>query len=174
MKKNLLIFIFFSFVLNAYPQQPVIKVFAFEQENYPGTVPANTKDENGNSVKKAADRMNYFLFLSFRNTYSITPVEVYIRGQAYQIQSIDSPKTPVEYTVSSVSANPEKKVLVPKTTNKVIEIKIAATKSQQEKKTTNLQKLITANDIVIGYKWNNKKYFATEKKLKRMEPVYHE
>lgn len=173
MKKNLLIFIFFSFALNAYPQQPVINVFAFEQENYPGAVPANTKDENGNPVKKAADKMNYFLFLSFKKKYSITPVQVYIKGHAYQIQSINNPKTPIEYTVSSVPANSEKKVLVPKTNKQVIEIKIAAM-PQQEKKTANVQKLITANDVVIAYTWNNKKYFVTEKKLKKIEPVYHE
>src|SRR5215469_2026743 len=152
MKKNLVIFIFFCLALNAYPQQPVIRVFAFEQQSYPGTKPANAKDENGNSIKKAADKENYFLFLSFKKTYSITPDQVYIKGHAFQIQTIITRKTPVEYGVSSVPGNPQKQVLVPKTSNKVIEIQLAEM-LQQEQPTTNVQQLVSANDIVIRYKW---------------------
>ena len=173
MKKKLVIFIFFCFVLNAYAQQPVIKVFAFEQQSYPGTVPARTKDENGNSIKKDADKKNYFLFLSFKKTYSITPDQVYIKGQEYQIQNIGTRKTPVEYAANSIPGNPQKQVLIPKTSNKVIEIQ-PGEMLQQEQMAANVQHLVNENEIVIRYKWNNKKYFVTEKKLKKIEPVYHE
>ena len=173
MKKNLVIFIFFCFALNAYAQQPVIKVFAFEQQSYPGAKPANAKDENGNSIKKAADKTNYFLFMSFKKTYSITPDQIYIKGHAYQIQTTATRKTPVEYAINSVPGNPQKQVLVPKTGNKVIEIRLAEM-PQQKQKAANVQQLVSENDIVIRYKWNNKKYFIAEKKLKKIEPVYNE
>jgi len=174
MKKNLLIFIFFSIALNAYAQQPVIKVFAFEQENYPGTKPsAGTKDENGNPIKKAADSKNYFIFLSFKKTYSVTPIQVFIHGQAFKIENVITRQTPVEYTVNSIPGKPGKKILVPKTSNKVVEIQLSEI-SLQEKKTAYVQQLASTNDVVITYKWNNKKYFAKEKKMQKMEPVYHE
>lgn len=66
MKKNLLFFalIVATCFVNG---QPAVRVFAFEQQILPGTIPAGVKDENGNPIKKAAaNKKNYFIFLSFK------------------------------------------------------------------------------------------------------------
>src|SRR5689334_2144540 len=101
MKKILLFFLVFIVGSNLF-SQPVAKIFAFEQENMPGTKPAGVIDENGKAVKKAAAKKKYFIFLSYKKTYNVTPVQIFIRGLAFSIQTITSRKTPVEYTNKTV------------------------------------------------------------------------
>ena len=172
MKKNLLFLIFFGIGLNTY-SQPRIKVFAFEQENLPGTIPSGVKDENGNPIKKAAAKKNYFIFLSFKKTYDITPVQIFVKNQPFSIQKTDIKKTPVECISNTISDKPGKVVLVPKTTNKVLEVKLTEMLMRQ-KKNSYIQKLSNRNDIVIAYLWKKKKYFITAKKIKELEPVVNE
>jgi len=172
MKKNLLFFIAFTIGLNLFSQPP-IKVFAFEQENLPGAKPAGIKDENGNLIKKAAAKKNYFIFLSFKNTYSVSPVQIFIRDKSFNIQTTITRTTPVEYTNNNIPNKPEKITLVPQTSNKVLELKVNEL-PVQDKKTEAVQKLADKNDVVIAYLWKKKKYFITVKKLKKLEPVANE
>ncbi len=172
MKKNLLFFIAFILSLNLF-SQPVIKVFAFEQESLPGTIPAGVRDENGNPVKKAATKKNYFIFLSFKKTYNITPSQIFIRGKTFTIQTTEIRTTPIEHTNYNIPNKPEKTILVPQTNNKVFELKINEA-TTQGKKTVSVQKLTDKNEIVIVYLWKSKKYFATLKKLKKLEPIANE
>jgi hypothetical protein len=171
MKKNLLVLIFLAIGLNVYCQ-PAVKIFAFEQENLPGTIPSGVKDENGNPQKKAAAQKNYFIYLSFRKTYNITPVQLFIRRKALSVQTTHIRKTPVEYVSNTIPGSPEKTILVPKTANKVLEIKLGET-SVPEKKNSYIQKL-SKNDIVIAYLWNKKRYFIGLKKIKKLESVANE
>lgn len=172
MKKILLFFFVFVLGFDLFGQ-PTIKVFAFEQENVPGTKHTRVTDENGKPVGKAAAQKNYFIFLSFRKTYSITPVQVFIRGKAFSIRSTANKKTPVEYVSTTVPNNPEKTTLVPLTANKVLEIKVKDA-IKPEKKNSYLQHLTGKNDVVIAYLWHKKKYFATLQEIKRLEPVANE
>jgi hypothetical protein len=170
MKKNLLVLTFLAIGLNGYCQ-PAVKIFAFEQENLPGTIPSGVKDENGNPQKKAAAKKNYFIYLSFKRTYTVAPLQIFIKGKAFSMQTNDIQTTPVEYASNTIPA--EKMILVPKTTNKVLEIKIGEV-SIQNKKNPYVQKLSNKNDIVIAYLWNKKKYFTTLKKLKKLESKANE
>jgi len=172
MKKNLLFFIVFIIGSNLYSQPPV-KIIAFEQESLPGAKPAGVTDENGNRVKKAAAKKNYFIFLSFKKTYNITPAQVFIRGKAFAIRSKTLKKTPVEYANNTVVNNPEKITLVPFTNDKVLGVDIAEI-SRQEKKPNSIQKLVDKNDVVISYVWNKKTYFVSLQKIKRLEPAANE
>jgi len=169
MKKNLLFFIMSIIGLNL-SGQPTIKIFAFEQDNLPGTKPAGVTDENGKPIQKAATKKNYFIFLSLKKTYNITPEQIFIRGKAYSIQASVIQKTPIEYTNNNIPDNPVKIMLVPQTNNKVIEMKVNQTQVPY-KKSTAVQKLTDKNDVVIVYLWNKKKYFITLKNLKKLEPV---
>ena len=170
MKKKLLVLTFLAIGLHVYCQ-PVVKIFAFEQENLPGTIPSGVKDENGNPQKKDAAKKNYFIYLSFKKTYDITPVQIFIKGKAFLIQANVLQKTPVEYVNNTIPA--EKMILVPKTTNKVLKIKVSEI-SMQDKKNAYIQKLSNKNDIVIAYLWNKKKYFIALKKLKKLESKANE
>jgi hypothetical protein len=172
MKRHLL---FFSLILirsGIVYGQPSIKVFAFEQENSPGTVAANVKDENGNPIKKAATKKNYFIYLSLNHKHNIDPQQVFINDQAFPAEAIIVKSTPVELVNGNVRTHPAKTILVPKTNNKVIELKI--TDTIPVRRTSALQKLTNKNDVVISYTWKKKKYFAVLKKIKKLDPVLNE
>jgi len=171
MKKHLL-FVAFIVIGSGIYGQPSIKVFGFEQESSPGTVAANVKSENGNPIKKAATQKNYFIYLAVKQKYNITPQQVFIDGKAFTAKASIVATTSVEHINNNIPGNPEKTTLVPKTSDKVIELKIVD--SIQVKKTSAIQKLTNKNDVVISYTWKKKKYFTVLKKLKKLEPVLKE
>jgi hypothetical protein len=172
MEKKLLIFLFFVTGLSSY-NQPVVKIFAFEQESSPGTVPAGVKDENGNPVKKAAAKEIYFVFLSFKKTSNIKPVQIFIKGKSFSIEAIEIRKSPVEYTDNTIPNKPEKNILIPQTSNKVVEIKLNNA-SIAQKKSFSLQKLANLNEVVVSYLWHKKKYFIALKNIKKLNPLVNE
>jgi hypothetical protein len=173
MKKKLVVFTFLitSVIIHG---QPTVKIFAFEQQSHPGTVPAAVKDENGNPIQKAAAKTNYFIFLSFKKNYVIKPVQIFIKGFSFAMDTVtEVEKTPVEYTNRTIPDNPHKTTLVPKTSNKVI--KIDPTESVEPVENgAHIKNLIKANDVVITYVWKGKEYFVTEKKIKELDPIFHE
>jgi hypothetical protein len=153
--------------------QPTVKVIAFEQDNMPGTKPAGVTDENGNSVRKVAVKKNYFIFLSFNRSHSITPIQAFIKGNSLTIKTAPVKKTPIEFTNNNIPNRPEKVVLVPATKNKVLELQLRDSQTPIAK-TTTVQKLTDKNDVVVAYLWKNKKYYVTVKEIKRLEPVFNE
>jgi hypothetical protein len=171
MKKYLL---FFSLIIigSLVHSQPSIKVFGFEQENSPGTVAANVKDENGNPIKRVAAQKNYFIYLSFNQKYRVTPHQAFLNGEAFPVESSAIETTPVQHVNNNIPGKPEQITLVPKTTNKVIKLKIAS--PVQVEKTSNLQKLTKKNDLVISYTWKKKNYFVVLRKLKKLDPVLNQ
>jgi hypothetical protein len=171
MKKTLFFFLTIAMGLVSYGQ-PAMKVFGFEQEVLPGTIPANVKDENGNTVRKAAAKKNYFIYLSLKKNCNITPQQVFIRGKAFTVETKQVKNTPVEYVNSKTSIDSEEIVLVPSTSNKVIELKI--NEPVGVKKSAKLKKLMHNNDLVISYVWKTRKYFTVLKQLKTLEPILNE
>jgi hypothetical protein len=171
MKKYLL---FFSLLIigSGVHSQPSIKVFAFEQESSPGTLAARVKDENGNPIKKAATQKNYFVYLSLNQKYSIIPQHVFINGEAFSVEPTIIEKTPIAHVNHNIPTKPDETILVPKTTDKVIELKIGD--PVHVKKTSSLEKLTNKNHIVISYAWEKKNYFAVLKKLKKLDPILNE
>ena len=172
MKKFLLFSGIFTVGLNLF-SQPTVKVFAYEQDNLPGTRPAGVVDENGKPIKKAAPKKNYLIYLTLKQKYSIKPVQIFIRGQAYEVGTTSVRKSPVEYIDTMVPKNPDKTVLVPATDNKVLEVSVAEP-SLGQKKTSTIQNLTAKNDVVVAYMWNNKKYFVTLKQIKKLAPRVNE
>ena len=132
MKKILLLSTTFIVGLNLF-SQPTVKIFAYEQDNLPGTRPAGVVDENGKPLKKAAPKKNYFLYLSFKPKYSIKPVQIFIKGQAFEVGAFSARTAPVEYVDNMVPKNPEKTVLVPSTSDKVLEVPVAEPSLGQKK-----------------------------------------
>jgi hypothetical protein len=135
-------------------------------------VAINVKDENGNPIRKAAKQKNYFIYLSVKQKHSITPQQVFIQGEAFSVETTIMEKTPVRHVNNNIPGSPEQTTLVPTTNKKVIELKVAD--PLQVERTSKLQKLTRENDVVVSYTWNNKKYFAVLKKLKKLDPVLNE
>jgi len=166
MKKILLFSAIFIVGLNLF-SQPGVKIFAYEQDNLPGTRPAGVVDENGKPIKKAAPKKNYFIYLSFKQKNSIKPVQIFIKGQSYEVGSFSVRSAPVEYVDNMIPNNGEKTVLVPSTDDKVLEVPVAEP-SPGQKKTSTIQNLTAKNDVVVAYVWSNKKYYVTLKQLKKL------
>ena len=166
--------LFFSLIVigSDLQSQPSIKVFGFEQESSPGTVAANVKDENGNPIKKAANQKNYFIYLSLKQKYHITPQQVFINGEVFPVETSTIETTPIEHVNNNIPGKAGQTTLVPKTMNKVIKLKIVA--PVQAEKTSTAKKLTHKNEVVVSYTWKKKKYFAVLKKLKKLEPVLNE
>ncbi|HET9825520.1 MAG TPA: hypothetical protein VFP87_09300 [Chitinophagaceae bacterium] len=172
MKKILLLSVVCVLGSNLF-SQPAVKIFAYQQDNLPGTRPAGVLDENGKPIKKAAPKKNYFIYLSFNKKYRITPVEIFIKGKSFVVERAIESMAPVEYTDNTVPNNPEKTTLVPATNNKVIQVPIAEP-SLQQKKASYVQKLASRNDVVIAYVWNKKRYFAVVNRIKNLAPRANE
>lgn len=172
MKKILLFSAIFILALNLFGQ-PTVKIFAYEQDNLPGTRPAGVVDENGKPLKKAAPKKNYLIYLSFKQKYSIKPVQIFIKGQSYEVGTSNVRKAPVEYVDNMVPNKAEKTVLVPATDNKVLELPVAEP-SLEQKKAANIQNLTAKNDVVVAYIWKNKKYLVTLKQIKKLAPRVNE
>jgi hypothetical protein len=172
MKKIILFSAIFILALNLF-SQPTVKIFAYEQDNLPGTRPAGVVDENGKPIKKAAPKKNYLIYLSLKQKYTIKPVQIFIKGRSYEVGISSVKNTPVEYIDNIVPNSPEKTVLVPATHNKVLELPLAEP-SPGQKKTSYIQNLTAKNDVVVAYMWNNKKYFVTLKKMKKLAPRVNE
>jgi hypothetical protein len=166
MKKILLFSAIFIVGLNLF-SQPTVKIFAYEQDNLPGTRPAGVVDENGKPLKKAAPKKNYFIYLSFKQKYSIKPVQIFVKGQSYEVGAFSVRNAPVEYVDNMIPNNKEKTVLVPSTGDKVLEVPVAELSSEQ-KKSSNVQKLTSKNDLVVAYIWKEKKYHVTLKQIKKL------
>jgi hypothetical protein len=173
MKKNFPFFIFFAIAFSVYCH-PSIKIFAFEQESHPGTVPVGVTNENGNPVKKAAAKKNYFIFLSFKEKYDVVPTQVFIKGNSFDVKAMNTKETPVEYTNRNIPNNPQKQLLVPKTNNKVIEIILTEVNKSSTPEDSRLKRLIASNDVVVVYNWKQKKHFITLKTMKALIPVMNE
>ena len=171
MKKYLLFFVLIIIGVGIH-SQPSVKVFGFEQENFPGTVAANVKDENGKPAKKAATQKHYFIYLTVKQKHRLIPHQVFISGEAFSVESKVMEKTPIQHVNNNMPGRIEQTTLVPETNNKVIELKI--TDPVQVEKTPTLKKLIRKNDVVVSYTWKDKKYFAVLKKLKKLDPVLNE
>jgi hypothetical protein len=164
-----LLFVFFAFLLgnNAF-SQPVVKVYAFEQDVIPGNIPVVT-DENGNAVKKDWIRKEYRIFLSFRNSYKIAPAKIFIKGKAFDIGSANTVSSPVQFT----NIPDQKKItLVAKTSNKIVELE-KGNEAAKKTYTATLKKLIDKNDVVIVYTWKGKNYYASVKELRKLEPQHN-
>jgi hypothetical protein len=175
MKKKLLFFTFTLLIVTVTIHgQPAIKIFAYEQQSLPGTVPVGIKDENGNPIKKAAAKTNYFIFLSFNKNYIIRPVQVIIKDSSFIVDTFtDVKKTPVEYTNRTIPKDPHKTILVPKTSNKVIKIEPVKSAGPTANG-SHIKNLVKTNDLVIVYLWKNKKYYIALKKITELDPVLHE
>lgn len=137
------------------------KVYGYKQKVMPGTIRV---DEYGREVQRKP-QYNYFIYLA--STSQVTPVEIWINGESYAPIVNNVSNTPVKYS-HPTSGNGEK-VLVPKTTRKVLQLSPSLNKIQkpvQQGKT-----LSAKNELVIIYKGNGKLYYKALSKLNELDAL---
>ncbi len=120
----------------------------------------------GSSVRTGTGAgKNYFIYAV--SAYRIYPSEIWIEGIRYGVQVKSITKTPVEYS-DEANIGSSKKVLVPATTKKVIQL-IPVTAVAIKSVGTKAKSLSATNELVVVYKQNGKFYYTAMKSLGKME-----
>jgi len=149
---------FFSFA----QAEGASKIYGYKQKLMPGTIRV---DENGNPAPRKTI-YNYYIYLA--STSKVTPVEIWINNEAYSVTINEVKTTPVEYTNPTSDADISK-ILVPKTTRRVLQLTPVLNKIQ--KPTLKGKALSAKNELVVIYKGNRKLYYKTVSKLSVLEPL---
>ena len=138
------------------------KIYGYKQRVLPGIVRV---DENGKEQRRQP-QYNYFIYLA--STTKVVPVEIWVNGEAYSVLVTSRSSTPVNY-IHPNSGDTTPKILVPKTTRKVLQLGPSSSKIQ--KPTTKGKTLSSKNELVVIYKGNGKMYYKTISKLDELEPL---
>lgn len=136
-----------------------VKLYGYRQAVSQGKAPEI--DENTKTRISEGAGKNYYLYAL--SSSKIVPVEAWIEGRHYGLTAKIITNTPVEYGDENNIGSP-KKVLVPKTTQKVFQLTIMP---PVEGKSTgkNAKPLSKANEFVLVYKQNGKFYYTYLKSL---------
>lgn len=148
--------------------QPKVKLYGYSQEFMPGMVPQrDIPDENGGQpIKRPVTVIQYSIFSV--SSADIQPKELLMGGNWYKITGSAIQSTPV------LSADAEKKQLVPRTNLKVLRIDKGDTVNNIIKISPAIKKIVDSNELVVSYLWKGKKYYASLKKLVILAPLHAE
>ena len=140
-----------------------VKLYGYGQWVSRGKAPEI--DENTGLRTSAGAGRNYFLYAT--SVTRIYPTEIWIEGTRYGVSLNSIGTTPVEYSDETNIGAP-KKLLVPKTTRKVIQLvptKVTVGKGKSAKALT----LAKSNAVVLVYKQGGKTYYTTLASLNDLE-----
>lgn len=172
MKRFVTLFTFF-FLLVAANAQSNVKLYAYRQPVSGGAKPSSSIEKNSESKNiDVRAHNNFWLYLSFPQSLSITPTEVFLFGKKYSVTYQQLQQKEVVYTNPNIATEAKKTVLVPKTSNKILMIGLKETSAFTP--SAMLKKLMTANEIVVGYTSRGKKNYVVQKKLILMETAYRQ
>lgn len=170
MLKNLLLGLLFSCAIDteAQQKQPIIKIYAYRQENYSGVnFPIEKLGDSAMENKNGFDN-SYLIYLEAGKRDSFQWNRVWIRRQCYSLQA-EKITTPVIQQKSVVVVNNSAAdTLVNTTKNSVYQLHLTPREEgiQPKKIKTRIEK----NEVVLEYTWRKKKYYRTVAKVKTLEP----
>jgi len=143
------------------------KLYGFKEPVASGKHPDNEVEENGNKstpVSTGSQSFNYFIYL--QSPVRVYPAEMWLNGSVYAV-SIQTVTTPVERDNGTTGG--KKKLLVPKTTNKVL--LLTPVPLAESKNSTNGKALAAKNELVVIYKQGGRFYYSVVKTLTVLETV---
>jgi hypothetical protein len=154
------------FSLASTSQTAKVKLYGYVQPVTGGVPPISQPDEKENHwEQKKSPRANYFIYLSFPKNQTIYPVELWIKGQAYNI-NVEPALIPVEIIYDNGDFKPEKITLVPAIKDSCVQLWISGT---SEKSTTVKNSLTENNDLVVVYKLKGEFYTKVLKKIRQLQ-----
>ena len=148
----------------AYSQtKGVISLYGFKQSVSGGKAPDVIE---GSSVRtNGPGGKNYYIYAT--SPSRIYPSEIWIEGIQYGVSIRSIAKTPVEYS-DEANIGSQKTVLVPKTSEKLIQI-IPVPITGKKSTGTKVNSLSASNELVVVYKQHGKFYYTALKSLSRLE-----
>lgn len=166
---------FISFILflaisaNSYSQ--VKKVYAFKQASIPGNIIANDendiKENNGSKKAERKQNFNYWFYLSISKKEKATITGLWIDGKQYGIKQDSITDLPVKKIIYTGLQKNDTVIMAPVTSNKVI---LVYPEAEKKNDSEYVLKYTKANELVIRYRWKNKTYYTTIKKIKELTP----
>jgi len=138
------------------------KIYGYKQKVTPGTIRV---DENGNPAPRKTI-YNYNIYLG--STSKVVPIEIWVNGEPFSVVSNEVKTTPIEHT-NPTSAVEKSKILVPKTSRRVLQLMPSLNKVQ--KPTKKGKALSAKNELVLIYKGSGKLYFKTISELAELESI---
>jgi hypothetical protein len=166
MKRKLLCLLL-SFVVGTFLKAQTagsVKLYAYKQSVIRGKAPGGIFNEDEQAVEtKRRSSANYFIYAT--STATIYPVELWLNGVQYGVTAEPVTATPIEINETDLQT---KKILVPKTTRKVIRLipKENTTKKSFEKG----KELSKDNVVVVVYKMEGKFYYKAVKTFSSLSP----
>lgn len=144
------------FEINA-QTRPLKKLYAYSQASLPGK-----KSNYPIKVKET-----YRLFVTVAPKEKIAITGIWLKNYYYSCAT----KIIAVKQVILNNSNYEKKVLVAKTSNTVIEILLTKQINPAPRPGSALGSLLQSNEVVLVYTWKGKEYFSTLKKITMLEPI---
>lgn len=158
MKKQIffiLILIAFAFEINA-QTRPLKKMYAYSQASLPG--------KKTNYFVKVKETHRLFVTVTPKEKIEVTGI--WVKNNYYRCNA----KIIAAKQVVHENTNYEKKILVPKTSNTIIEVLLTKQIDPAPRPGSALGNLLQANEVVFVYNWKGKDYFSALKKITLLEP----
>ncbi len=166
MKLKILLILLCVISMDAFSQTG-IKIFAYYQDQLPGTV-LKGLDESGKAISKKESAPVYFIYVTGPASIKVYPMEAWIRGKHYMATADMVNKSPVE-----IRDNLGKSiVLVPKLSGSVQKLNLVQLTDGKRFPIAKSKSL--SNEVVVVYKMKGAFYSETVKKLVRLEPKSNE
>ncbi len=177
MKKKIFIgcFLFCLFTAPSFSQLilPIKKIHAYKQATIPG-IPQTSFDENGNKIiASRKPTFNYWIYVEFQKSEKIEIVDLWISGIRFKAKSETINSLPVKKIIYTANSGNDTVLLMPPTSQNVLLTYPIDLLNKNSNSSTYLNKLIKQSELVIGFYWNGKKYFASTKQIKLLEPDAH-
>jgi hypothetical protein len=168
--KNIFLMVLFSlFAGQLFPQNPVIKSYAFSRNVIAGVrkVTSFNKD-NPEEQKPGTFTTSYFLYLEVKKEFKFSVTMIWLKDRYFSVtcQKITAPVL-IEGTMSVV--NKQRDTLVNKTANDVYEIKPEKEIFPNSKESSAFTHT-GSNEVVFFLKSCYKNYCSTVRKIKILEP----
>lgn len=145
--------------------QPFTNIYAYSQATLSGTKPQTTSGENGDKVTLASrENLTYYIYAEYPSKENFTVTTLWIKGKPYEVKTNIS-KTPIE----TIGNNSKKIILVPLTINEVM--LLTPGPQVNMKPGCRLRKMLKKAELVIVYRFNNKKKYYSVSKIKELEIV---
>ncbi len=158
MKKQTFFLLFLmgcSFEIKA-QTRPLKKIYAYSQALLPG--------KKSNYPVKVNE--TYRLFITVTPKEAIAVTGIWLKNNYY---SCTTKNIAVKQVIQN-NSNYEKKILVAKTSNTIIEVLLTKQVDPAPRPGSALGNLLQANEVVLVYTWKEKEYFSALKKITVLEP----
>lgn len=141
--------------------KPVIKkIHAYRQATTPGIPPA------GNAER--IPTYNYWIYIE--NSGKISVADIWISGKRFSVKTEPVKKTPVMKINYNAPNGTDTAILVPETKYNVMLIYPSGKIKDSSIGSKYVSGIIKKSELVIGYFWKGKKYFAPVKAFISLEP----